>query len=92
MISFFLAKAAPRKHRSKSMVQYDRNVHISRPVRTQAHEEPIRRSQRVAVPVKLYNYGAVTCCVCNKCFRDDFSSEYYQEGVVCSVKCWKKAN
>lgn len=65
------------------MFSYDRNIRISRPQRKPANIEPARRSQRVSVPVKRYNCGVVTCCVCMKRFRDDFPIEHY-DGAACA--------
>lgn len=94
--------AQKRKSRSKSLA-YDRNVRINRLTlagsssngyRQQNDEilSPLRRSSRISVPVKRYNFGVVACSVCNRKFSQDISIEHYGGDISCSFECFKKGN
>lgn len=85
-----------RKSRAKS-VDYDRNVRINRlklgGSSSIGLRQPkygiLRRSSRIAIPVKRYNFGVVQCCVCKRKFSQDIPIEHYGGEILCSVECFK---
>lgn len=85
-------RSLPR--RSTSRHDYDRNVRIPFDV---GHEDdvdgpvhgPVRRSNRISVPVRRYNVGEVTCAACARIFRT-LCLHHYEGAIVCSFDCFKK--
>lgn len=94
IIFFFFFKGClnpmKRSTRSKS-VQYGKRVRIAKEPEPEI-DIVLRRSTRISVPVKKFNYGSVKCCVCHKTFHEDIAFDLYNGNIICSFECFKKAN